>query len=41
MVSYQVALFIFCLGVFTTACTVLYILANSKKYKDTDPFDGE
>ena len=39
--SYSVAVLIFCLGVFMTACTVFYILHGNKKYKDRDPFDEE
>lgn len=41
MNSYSVAVLIFCLGVFMTACTVFYILHGNKKYRGKDPFDEE
>lgn len=41
MASYPVAVAIFCIGVFTTICTVAYILVGNKKNKDVDPFEGE
>lgn len=41
MASYTMAVVIFCIGVFTTVCTVAYILVGSKKNKGVDPFEGE
>ncbi len=41
MTDYTIALIIFGIGVFTTFCTVGYILIGNRKYKDVDPFEGE
>lgn len=41
MVDYSIAVIIFALGVFTTACTVFYILHGNKKYRNIDPFTEE
>ncbi len=41
MPDYTVALIIFAIGVFTTLCTVSYILIGNRKYKDVDPFAEE